>query len=738
MGTINLDDPLAEEQISQMRRLRALDASNPNAYGGDNYEPFIGSRVDFNSFSTPRPEDNPNVYDRPYDGSTPRAEYANRSGVNDAARSGGRVPELTSSMSLPGVNTSCESPRQGRYGQVQITETEAGHQIILNDTLGSESVMIRHASGSGIEMRADGSILISGTQIHYNVRGNAQFVIEGNADFRADGNMNFDAGGGMNFNASGEIAMRSPGSLVQDIGGNLTTAVGGHSNQSVGGALTSTILGERNETNLGGMSMNTQGDMTLRADGDGGIFASGNMNMTAQGRAMMSSPSVSITGSRLEVVGATGTMGGEGIIAYSLNSIVGESLQAGRTVSAQSMVASRTVQTHSVLSEFVSAQTVEAELNVDTHTINGTRGNIDTIVGSRADMTSMHATTFHGDLEGVAKEADGSGAYPGPTSAAQEDGVDGIEAEAPVFPDQRRTFVPSHQIIQDRQRGLSNGVRRVRVDPGNYIRNYMDRTVATGGNPNVTVDRTNPLPASSGGGTVARPGSNGGQPVPRQMTAAPNPRIPAAPHTSQPSTSGRLIQDLETRDPDVARQAADFVNNSRSVTGIGAEVTWLPLEIGGVTYMVTADYLRKTDGTYWRATEDEAQQIANNFNAEIPSPDQIDAIWTAAGTLGSQCHAVTSEDLARHYGYSPALANNDANKARLIREHNEHPHISGQAQGSETLRAGHFKSIAKSGGTLGIYGWRTRSGSLIQSFFSGHGGDYYDYSHGCRLIKRIS
>jgi hypothetical protein len=735
-------DPTEEERAA-LRRLRALEVSNPNIYDrGRGSTLFLGTDLEGFGTSELDPNARPN-YNGPTGTDTPREEYRDRSGLNDAVRSGGRTPELRSTAAIPGMNTSCESPRQGRYGQIQVTETAGGHRIILNDTMGSESIMIEHSSGSGIEFRPDGSILITGTQIHYNVRGNANFVIEGNANFRSDGNMNFDAGGGMNFNASGAILMNTPGSVVQDIGGDMTTAIGGHSNSVVGGAYTSTIMGERNETNLGGMSMNTQGDMTLRADGDGGIFTSGNLNMTSQGRAMMSSPSVSITGSRLEVVGSTGTMGGEGVMSYSLNSFVGQSLQAGKTVSAQSITASRTLQTHSVFAQYM-----------DTHTIEGIRGNINTIEANHVDVdhaiiglaettrtnaTSMHATSFHGDLIGTADQAVTTGGSTTSSTATPDTTTpeDAIEEEAPIAADLRRTFVPTHQIIQDRQRGLGNGVRRVRVDPGNYIRNYMDRTVATGGNPTQIVDRTPALPASAGGGTVAQPG---GTPVPRQPTATPSPRIPAAPHTAAPGTSARIVEDLQGRDPALARQAVDFINNSRTIETAGAEAQWVPLEFDGRLWLVTADYLRNEDGTYFRSTENEGQQIANRFNAKLPWPAFIDAIWTAAGTQGLQVHAITTDDLATHYQYSPPLDNNAANRERLIREFNEHPLIASQSAGSSTLRAGHLKSIAVSAensSTLGIYGWRRRNGSLIQPFFSGHGGDYYDYSHGLRLVKEL-
>jgi len=370
------------------------------------------------------------------EGSTPKESYRDRPSINANAIGGGGSTRLNTSAAIHGLDLSCHSERGGRYGEIQITETVGGHQVVLNDTLGSERIMIRHSSGSGIEFRPDGSILISATEIVYDIQGPQTFAVSGNTHFRSDGTMTFDAGGGMEFIASGTINMQTTGNLSYDLGGDLLSVVGGELRQTVRGSSLNTVVGSAEEIHLGGYSNSVKGNMTLRVDGNGGIYTSGNMGITSQGRSFMSSPQMSITGKNLQVVGSSGTIGGESIIMYSHNSYVGETLHAGTTVSAPNIHA------------------------------------------GRIDATeSMHAVTFHGNIDGIAKFATGMTGWVPPTTGSPA--VDNTDA----------TQLPTAAIISARQQTGSNGIRKVRVDPGDYIRNAIDRTFVTGGEYGKTYER---------------------------------------------------------------------------------------------------------------------------------------------------------------------------------------------------------------------------------------------------------
>ena len=678
---------------------------------------------------------------------TPRDNYEDRPSVNETVVSpGSTTPTLEGAAALPGVSTTCGSGRDVRYGQAAVTETLGGHQIILNDTMGSETILIRHSSGSGIEIRPDGSVLISGSQVHFAVQGNANFAVDGNANFQADGNLNFRAGGGIRFNASEEISMTTSGSLVHDIGGNFEGAIRGNSTSLVMGASTSTTMGERNETSLGGYSNAVQGDMTLRVDGNGGIYSSGQLGMTAQGRTFMSSPSVSITGSRLQVVGSTGTIGGEGIISYSHNSYVGQTLNAGRTVNTQSVEASRTVRTHTVLSDYVDTQTVNASLNVDTQTVNATK-NVDThtVEASYISTTYGTASTWEGNLEGVAKFSEGSSTYTGPTTTSAETAVEGISPTTAVASDLRQTFLPTQSIIENRQRGLGNGVREVQVDPGNYIRNSIDRTAMTGGNPNVVVDRSPPLPAASGGGTAAAPG---GTPIARSPGGGSATRVPAAPHRTDDATGPSVVRGLDDFSDTEATTARDYLAELSTIeVSDFLRPQFIPVTLNGNNVLVMPDYLRLANGTYHRASRNSADAAATLFNARLPTTSEIDAIYQLAKTSGTPVSAFTAGSMEREYGSEVYSYGDNAYQVGTtigdlqVDLHNRHSSISGIAPNPARIVAGQFKSIFAStagGNAAGIYGWRDIYENPIQPAGSGgHSADYADYSQAVRLIKEI-
>lgn len=350
---------------------------------------------------------------------TKQAGYEDASSVNTVARDGGSPPELNTTGAIDGQDLSCGSERRARYGRVQVTETASGHQIILNDTLGSESIMIRHASGSGIELRPDGSLLISATEIVYNVQGKSNFVVQGSTTFKTDGDITFEAGGSVNMSATGGISMDTSGDFNQKVGGKSTSIVTGGQSSTVAGAANSIFLGPNTSNYLGGNTMNVKGDMKIRAQGDAGIFSSGQLSMTGESRIMASAPKVSITGSQLEVVGATGTIGGEGIIGYVKNLYAGE-------------------------------------------TVDGKNGNF----GS-----GVYSPLFVGTLQGVARAA---------RDAQNVVGNVGYNPPAPSAVNEDATALPSSAVIDARQKSSANGVKKVRVDVGDFTRKAHDQSIATG------------------------------------------------------------------------------------------------------------------------------------------------------------------------------------------------------------------------------------------------------------------
>ena len=94
----------------------------------------------------------------------PRPEYHYRSSVNKVATGhsvtglsiGGGDPRVDGWGSLSDPTTD----QPGKYTHVDINETKSGHQIVYDDTPGNERVLIKHRTGAGVELRADGTMIL--------------------------------------------------------------------------------------------------------------------------------------------------------------------------------------------------------------------------------------------------------------------------------------------------------------------------------------------------------------------------------------------------------------------------------------------------------------------------------------------------------------------------------------------------------------------------------------------------
>lgn len=122
-----------------------------------------------------------------------------------------------------------ESKYNAKYPLNHVIETPNGHIIELDDTDGSERIMVRHKGGSYIEIFPDGSIQkrvnddysiidgdnktkVAGDMIA-NVGGNVSFLVSGDTNIQSGGNINVQAGGDIKMKAGKNIQMQAGGSV---------------------------------------------------------------------------------------------------------------------------------------------------------------------------------------------------------------------------------------------------------------------------------------------------------------------------------------------------------------------------------------------------------------------------------------------------------------------------------------------------------------------------------------------
>ena len=119
----------------------------------------------------------------------PRKEYVGVSSVNNIAR-GTKVSNVYIGGSVPGLDFELNDEPSTEYPNNQVKETASGHIIEYDDTNGRERVMIRHRTGSGVEMRADGSVIFSSTNNTLRiVAANEKAIIEGDGEVVYNGNL---------------------------------------------------------------------------------------------------------------------------------------------------------------------------------------------------------------------------------------------------------------------------------------------------------------------------------------------------------------------------------------------------------------------------------------------------------------------------------------------------------------------------------------------------------------------
>ena len=249
----------------------------------------------------------------------PRQEYVGVSSVNNIAR-GTRVKNVYIGGSVPGVDLELNDEPSTQYPENQVKETSSGHIIEYDDTNGRERVMIRHRTGSGVEMRADGTVILSSTNntlriVAANekviVEGDGEVVYNGNLKMRVAGDFDLEVGGDFNVNVIGDKEETVRGSVLESITKNKTSTIMENRAETVLGVDTLTVLSDKNQIIKGNYETDVQGFIELDANGK--------LTMTSESKIITSSPDINITARSLTAMGNTGTIGGDQVTFYSQN-----------------------------------------------------------------------------------------------------------------------------------------------------------------------------------------------------------------------------------------------------------------------------------------------------------------------------------------------------------------------------------------------------------------------------------
>ena len=246
----------------------------------------------------------------------PRKEYVGVSSVNNIAR-GTKVSNVYIGGSVPGLDFELNDEPSTEYPNNQVKETASGHIIEYDDTNGRERVMIRHRTGSGVEMRADGTVIFSSTNNTLRIvaanekaiiEGDGEVVYNGNLKMRVAGDFDLEVGGDFNVNVTGNKEEIVKSSYIESITKNKTLTVGENKAETILGVDTLTVLSDKNEIIKGNHEANVEGIVE--------IDAGGKLIMSSENKTIVTSPDINIAAKSLSVVGDSGTVGGHEIVYY--------------------------------------------------------------------------------------------------------------------------------------------------------------------------------------------------------------------------------------------------------------------------------------------------------------------------------------------------------------------------------------------------------------------------------------
>jgi len=261
-------------------------------------------------------------------GQFPKPEYNGKSSVNKASR-GESSNNLDIKNGIPGKGLGYQPISDYDYTKVQVDESLCGHIIEVNDTPGGERILLKHTCGAGVDIQPDGTIIINSTGNRIDIcSGEHTMTIEGDGTVLYTGNLNMTVTGDYNLNVKGDYNINVGGKKVLDIVGSFTKTVGGVMREYVKKSKSLTVLKETTNTLLGNVTNAIKGNLSNITDGTADYSHSGNTTFTAQTDLAISSPNVNMAAQNMTCIGSEGTFGGEGVITYSKNVFVGQTVKS--------------------------------------------------------------------------------------------------------------------------------------------------------------------------------------------------------------------------------------------------------------------------------------------------------------------------------------------------------------------------------------------------------------------------
>lgn len=364
----------------------------------------------------------------------PKREYANAPSVNLEAR-GIEENELLIGGGDVGIDLELKDYPSSKAPLNQVKRTVSGHVQEIDDTPGRERMLFKHKTGAGVEMRADGTVVINATNNSIRVaagsekviiEGDGDIVYHGNLNLRVDGDFDLDVGGNFTVTAGGDMEEDIKGGYRQDVNNNHQTFVNRNVSKTITGTETNLVLGDQNNI----VKRNQSTTVGVNKDD----IVGSEYQISAENRYIATSPDINMGASSLTFIGDSGTMGGENMVYY------------------------------------------------------GHTAHIPRVNSTSVHATAMYANTFHGDLTGIADNSINADNAVFASRGGGPGGPNGLtNTDDTTVATNKTTVQPTNSVIKNDWFNSAYGIFKVAVDAGNVIYNSINRFVDYGGVQNRTL-----------------------------------------------------------------------------------------------------------------------------------------------------------------------------------------------------------------------------------------------------------
>ena len=245
----------------------------------------------------------------------PSGEYPNRdyffgSSVSKAAK-GEKINNLSIGGGDYGVSIDIPTQKPSQYPYNQVQETQSGHAIEVDDTPGGERILIKHRTGAGVELRADGTVVIVSLNQKIEVTGGDHTtIIEGEGNLVYKGNLNLTVSGDYTVDVGGDYNLNVAGDKIEKIKGRHTKTVDRDQNYTIRGARGAQVVGMNTETLLDDHNVIVAGKQNNFVQGNIELLTGSSLITTAVGEWVCASSTASITARTASLISHKGTIGG--------------------------------------------------------------------------------------------------------------------------------------------------------------------------------------------------------------------------------------------------------------------------------------------------------------------------------------------------------------------------------------------------------------------------------------------